>query len=196
MAEIDIRNYLGDVPDFPKPGILFKDVQPILKYPEVKSYVARRLREYADSLEAEEVAEIEARGFVFGTDAASFREPKLPIILLRKPDKLPRPPEDPIEEQYKDGENVITVTKHLIKVSYGLEYGKDSMEVARYIVTPGRRVVIVDDLLATGGTFRAASKALRKAGAEVVGYLCVVKLKDLEGEERLTDAPVISLVDV
>lgn len=166
-----VRNAIRDVPDFPKRGILFKDLTPVLADPAL-------FREVIDGFAARwrpekitRIVSVESRGFLFGAPLAYVIGAGLGIV--RKPGKLPY---------------------QTIRESYDLEYGQDALELHIDAVAPGERVLIVDDLLATGGTAAAAGRLVQRQGGVVAGYAFVVELAVLNGRERLGDAPVHALV--
>lgn len=159
----DLRSFIRDVPDFPSPGVLFRDITPLLASPSAFSEavveMARPFREDAPR----KVLGIEARGFMFG--AALARELGVGFVPARKPGKLPR---------------------ETVRVSYGLEYGRDSLEVHADALSPGEKVLIADDVLATGGTARAAAELVERLGGEVVGLTFLIELTKLAGREQLS----------
>lgn len=157
------RDLIKDVPNFPKEGILFKDITPVLENTQAFEELIDALAEASKDFDFSKLALIESRGFIFGS-ALSIKLKK-PFSLVRKPGKLPR-------ETYSE--------------SYDLEYGSDSLEVHKDSFGPSDRVLIVDDLLATGGTASAAEKLIAKTGAKVAGALCVIELEFLKGREHLT----------
>jgi len=159
------------VPDFPKPGILFRDITTLLLDPDATAAANSMLVARIRQLHPTHIAAIESRGFLFGAPVAA--ELQLPLCMIRKPGKLP---------------------SRTIRETYDLEYGSDAIEIHEDALTTGHRVVIIDDLLATGGTAAAAGRLVAKCGAEVAGFAFVVELKDLGGREKLLSAPVISLV--
>jgi adenine phosphoribosyltransferase len=160
--EEKLKAIIRDVPDFPKPGILFKDISTIMLNPEISKEVLNHLKElYADE-QVEAVAGIESRGFLFGYPLAM--ELGVPFILIRKEGKLP----------YKK-----------LKHSYDLEYGSAVVEIHEDAVRPGQRVLIHDDLLATGGSANAAAELIKKCGGEIAGFNFLVNLSFLNGEEKL-----------
>ncbi len=166
-----IENAIRKVPDFPKPGVLFYDITGILVNPKAFSYCIDCMdREYG-ATEVEAVAAIESRGFIFAAPFAIRR--KLPLILLRKKGKLP-------------GETW--------GINFTLEYGQDVLEVHRSDVTRGQKVLLVDDLVATGGTLSAAAQLLALGGAKVVGIFGVVGLPFLHYEKALAGFTVKTLV--
>ncbi len=168
---MDLTLYIRDIPDFPKPGIIFKDITPLLKSPEAVEYTVKLIHQRFEGEGVTAVAGIESRGFIFGCPvAASFGVGFIPI---RKPGKLPY---QTVSEQYE------------------LEYGTDAVEMHIDAVEPGDRILIVDDLLATGGTAAATRTLIEKAGAEVVGFGFVIELLFLEGARKLEGVPVYSLI--
>jgi len=166
-----IRSRIRDIPDFPKPGILFRDITLLLQDPEGLKETIDALCEPWLENPPELVAGIESRGFIF----ASAMAYKLGCgcVLIRKPGKLP----------YKTR-----------RASYSLEYGEDSIEIHEDAVAPGQRILLVDDLLATGGTMEAASRLVAELGGDIVEHLFVVELSFLEGRRKLGNAPLRCLV--
>jgi adenine phosphoribosyltransferase len=169
--EARVRETIRDIPDFPRPGVLFRDLTPVLARPvlfrEVVEHLAARVR----GLGVDRVAGIEARGFLFGAPLAL--ELGKGFVPVRKQGRLP----------------MAAAT-----AAYDLEYGSDVLEAQSGAVEAGERILLVDDLLATGGTARAATHLLREMGAEVVGGAFVVELAGMNGRGRLGDVPVASLV--
>jgi adenine phosphoribosyltransferase len=166
-----IQSCIRDVPDFPKPGILFKDIAPLLESgPGLKATIELMAERWKDS-GIEAIAGLEARGFPFGTALAYHLG--LGFVMLRKPGKLP---------------------SETRGVDYALEYGTDRIEMHVDAVKPGQKVLLVDDLLATGGTAGAACQLLREGGAEVVGCAFVIELAFLSGADRLGNVPRQSLL--
>jgi adenine phosphoribosyltransferase len=168
---MDLKQVIVDVPDFPKPGILFRDLTPVAENPAALEAAITGLACLLDGTDYDALAAVESRGFIFGAPLA--RDAGKPMVLVRKAGKLPR---------------------ETVAESYDLEYGSATVEVHADSFAPGQKVVIIDDLLATGGTAAAAGRLARKCGAEVVGYLFLVELSGLGGRALLTDAPVFSLV--
>ncbi|MDP6801858.1 MAG: adenine phosphoribosyltransferase [Gemmatimonadota bacterium] len=166
-----LRAAIREIPDFPTPGIGFKDITTLLASPACFRESLDLLQERWTGEKLDAIAGIEARGFIFG--AALADRMALPFIPLRKPGKLPA---------------------ETIAVSYELEYGKDSLEMHADAVSKGGRILIVDDLLATGGTAAAAGRLIREAGGAVAGFAFLVHLSFLPGADGLGDAPVQSLV--
>lgn len=168
---IDLKDYIASIPDFPKKGIIFRDITPIMLEPEAFKEVTARIAEFAKEIGADLVIGPESRGFLFGVPAAI--EANLPFAPVRKPGKLPR---------------------ETISQSFTLEYGTDTLEMHKDAVKPGQKVLIVDDLLATGGTVEAAEKMVERLGGSVAGYAFVIELDDLKGRDRLSkDVPVLAL---
>ena len=160
---IDLASYVRDVPDFPKPGILFRDITPLLASPEAFQAAVAAMAEPFRKSGADRVVGIEARGFMFG--AAIARELGLGFVPVRKPGKLPGRTE---------------------KVSYGLEYGSDGLEVHTDAFSAGESALIVDDVLATGGTAAAAAELVERLGARVAGLSFFIELGALGGRSRLS----------
>jgi adenine phosphoribosyltransferase len=167
----DFREFIRDVPDFPSPGILFRDITPLLASPAAfEAAVAAMAEPYRES-PPDKVFGIEARGFMFG--AAMARDLHVGFVPVRKPGKLPG------------------VTH---RVSYGLEYGKDVLEVHQDACAPGERVVIADDVLATGGTAEAACRLVEELGARLVALSFFIELSALGGRARLAPATAHSVL--
>ena len=167
----ELRSLIREVPDFPKPGILFYDITTALKDPQGLGLVARGLADAASDKGVDLVAGIESRGFLFGPALAL--QLGTGFALMRKPGKLPAETD---------------------KVSYELEYGTDSLEIHTDAIQPGQRVLVVDDLLATGGTAAAAVRLVEQAGGEVAGLSFVVELDFLNGRARLGGYDISSLL--
>ena len=170
MIEL-IKSSLRDVPDFPKKGILFKDITPLLKNPEAYARLIDELYHRYRDKRIDAIAAVEARGYLLASPLAYRLGASL--IPVRKPGKLP-------------------CEAH--KVTYDLEYGKDTLEMHKDALTKGQRVVIVDDVLATGGTASAAVQLVNLCGAEVVETCFLLELSFLKGRERLGKTPVHALI--
>ena len=170
-SSIDLRALIRDIPDFPKPGILFRDITPLLGSGVALRASIRQLCERLAPSRPQLVAGIESRGFIFGSAVAS--EMGIGFVPIRKPGKLPW---------------------ETRRESYALEYGSDAIEVHADAFASGTRVALVDDLLATGGTALAAVKLLQGLGAEISVAAFVVELSALQGRARLTDVSVESLI--
>ncbi len=165
------KDLIREVPDFPKPGVLFRDLTPLLAEPKAFALVTASLasRFVGEALDA--VVAIEARGFIFG--AAIAQRLNLSFIPIRKPGKLPR---------------------QAHQVSYALEYGEAQLQLHCDALQPGAQVLVIDDLLATGGTASAAGELVRQQGAAVAAYVFVVELLGLAGRAALAPTPVLSLI--
>ncbi|HKW14089.1 MAG TPA: adenine phosphoribosyltransferase [Candidatus Krumholzibacteria bacterium] len=166
-----VRDAIRDVPDFPKPGILFKDITPILSDARIFAEVIAGLTERYRSMRIDKIAAMESRGFIFGAPLAEHIGAG--FVPLRKFGKLP----------------FSTVSE-----TFNLEYGTETLEVHTDAIRPGERVVIIDDLLATGGTAEASARLVRRIGGDVVEIAFVVELAFLDGRRRLGDIPVYSMV--
>ncbi|MCR9073373.1 MAG: adenine phosphoribosyltransferase [Alphaproteobacteria bacterium] len=167
---MDLKAHIREVPDFPKPGILFYDISTLLAHPAAWKETVDRLAEIIRPFEPDLLAGIESRGFL--TAAPLALELGLGFLMVRKKGKLPGP---------------------TVPYTYDLEYGTDTVEIQEGAVRPGQRVVILDDLLATGGTLGASVELLRKVGGEVAGGACIMELTFLKGREKL-DIPFESLL--
>ncbi|MFA6957390.1 MAG: adenine phosphoribosyltransferase [Thermoanaerobaculia bacterium] len=164
---LDLRDYIRDVPDFPKPGIMFKDITPLLKHPAAFNATVERLSTPFEGERELKIVAIESRGFIFG--AAVAQRLGAAFIPVRKPGKLP----------WKTHRS-----------EYALEYGTDALEIHEDAFGPGDRVVVIDDVLATGGTAAAAGDLVRRLGADVLAYSIVIELTFLNGREKLGGTPV------
>jgi adenine phosphoribosyltransferase len=171
MSDIDLKDYIRDVPDFPEQGILFRDVTPLLKSPAAFRATITQLCAYIRSREPDVIVGVESRGFIFGTPIAA--ELGLPFVPVRKPGKLPAA---------------------RMSVEYSLEYGTGHLDIHADAIERGQRVVVVDDLLATGGTALGAAKLVEMISGRVVGMAFVVELAALPGRERLEDYDVFAAV--
>ena len=167
---MDLKQHIRSIPDFPKPGILFRDISTLLRDADAWQVTMGRLSRAVASARPDLLAGVESRGFLLAAPLAS----KLGcgFIMLRKPGKLPGP---------------------TVSLRYALEYGEDSLHIQHDAVTPGQRVVVVDDLLATGGTMAAAISLLHKVGAEVTAAAVIIELGFLQGRSRI-DVPLSALV--
>lgn len=168
---MDLNKYIRTVADFPEKGILFRDITPLLGEPDAFSYAIDRIAELVAHEKIDRIAAIESRGFLFGAPLAVASGAGIAII--RKKGKLP----------------YTTVTK-----SYELEYGSNTLELHSDAILPGERVLVVDDVLATGGTAHAAGELVRMLGGEVVGNTFLIELLSLKGRDRLASDPVYSLL--
>ncbi|RCK81113.1 MAG: Adenine phosphoribosyltransferase [Candidatus Ozemobacter sibiricus] len=168
---MDLKKFIRDIPDFPKPGIIFKDLTPLLKDRDAFATAIDHLARHYQGTRLTAIAGIESRGFIIGSALAlTLRTGFLP---LRKPGKLP----------YKT-----------IRQEYSLEYGTDAIEIHQDAIAPGDRILLVDDLLATGGTARAGAELIRRLGGELAGIAFLIELAFLKGRERLAGEQVFSLL--
>lgn len=168
---IDLKAFIRDIPDFPKPGILFRDITPLLADGRSLEKAIELLAEPFMEAGIDIVAAVEARGFIFGSAVAKALGAG--FVPIRKKGKLP-------------------FETH--SVSYGLEYGKDVVEVHTDAVKPGARVLMVDDLLATGGTMVAACELVEKLGGEIAGLTFLIELADLKGRENLSQYDIHTVI--
>ena len=173
--DIDVlREHIRDVPDFPKKGIIFKDITPLLKDPKTLLLTSSLLLEPFKNEHVDIVAGIESRGFIFGTRLAT--DLNAGFVPVRKPNKLPA---------------------QKITAEYELEYGKDQLEMHRDAIKKGDRVIIHDDLMATGGSARAAAELIRELGGKVIGYSFILELGFLKGRSRLEHGITVhSLIEI
>ncbi len=171
---MDLKALIRDVPDFPKPGIMFRDITTLLSNPEgLRSTIDCLVEKCQDQdLRPDYVVGMESRGFLFGVPLAYYLNAG--FVPVRKPGKLP-------------------AAVH--KVEYDLEYGTDILEIHQDAVGPHHKVLIVDDLIATGGTARATADLLARIGCELLGFAFVIELTALNGRQHLPDLPIISLVE-
>ena len=159
-----LKSHIRNVPDFPKPGIQFKDITPLLKNPDTLELTSQVLARPFRNSNIDHVIGLESRGFLFGTNLA--QDLHAGFVPIRKPDKLPA---------------------KVISSSYELEYGTDTIEMHADSLSAGDRVLIHDDLIATGGSAKAATELVEKLGAIVVGYSFIIELKALQGKEILKE---------
>jgi adenine phosphoribosyltransferase len=171
VAAIDLRKYIRDIPDFPKPGILFRDITPLLASPAAFRTAVVGLANPFRQSKIDVVAAAEARGFIFAAPVAL--ELNAALVPIRKPGKLP----------FKT-----------IEHSYQLEYGSDTLQIHTDAIPAGAKVLVVDDLLATGGTVDACAKLVEKAGGNVVACAFLIELTDLCGQTKISKYEVVSLV--
>jgi adenine phosphoribosyltransferase len=172
MAELLAAKLVRDVPDFPKPGILFKDITPVLEHADALQQSIDLIAADARAKGAEVIVGIESRGFIFGVPVAL--DLKVPFAMARKLGKLPY---DRISEEY------------------ALEYGTNTVEMHVDAIKPGQKAYIVDDLLATGGTAAAAARLVERLKGTVCGFGCLIELTFLSGRETLLGYPVYALME-
>lgn len=168
---MDLKARIRDVPDFPTPGILFRDITPLLGDPEAFAHVLSAMEHDALGRQAQAIVGIESRGFIFGAPLAARMQ--LPFVPVRKPGKLPAARQS---------------------IEYSLEYGTNQLDIHEDALTRGQRAYIVDDVLATGGTALAAAKLVELIGGVVAGLGFAIELELLGGRARMGHYPVFSLV--
>lgn len=168
---MDLKKYIKDIPDFPEPGVLFRDVTPLLADKDAYQESIRLLSDFAKEKKVNLVVGPEARGFLFGCPVALALN--CGFVPVRKPGKLPR---------------------EVVSQSYDLEYGSNEIQMHSDSIQPGQNVLIVDDLLATGGTVDAAVSLIEKMGGNVVGIAFLIELEALKGRELLKDYDVYSVL--
>lgn len=168
---MDLKKYIASVPDFPKEGILFRDITPLMQNGDAFAYSCDQLIDFAKSVGAEVIVGPESRGFIFGCPVA--KELGIGFIPVRKPNKLPR---------------------KTISYTYDLEYGSNELHMHEDAIIPGQKVLIIDDLLATGGTVEASIKMIENLGGVVAGCAFLIELTGLNGREVLKDYQVKSLI--
>ncbi len=172
MTTLQAHSLIRDIPDFPKPGILFKDITPVLENGAAFREVIDVLMAHAKSNGAEAIIGIESRGFIFGAPIAYSLG--LPFVVARKLGKLP---------------------SQRISEEYALEYGTNTVEMHTDSITAGQKAYIVDDLLATGGTAAAAARLIERLGGEVCGFGCLIELGFLNGRKALGGYPIKALIE-
>lgn len=166
-----IEQYITIIPDFPKPGIIFRDITSIFSDADGLKLAVDEMSALLSDVDFDVIAGLESRGFLFGMPMAyNFHKPFVPI---RKKGRLPR---------------------ETVEATYDLEYGSAAIEVHKDDIKPGAKVVLVDDLIATGGTLEAAANLMEKLGAQVVKVVCLMELKGLKGRERIGDYQVETVI--
>jgi len=168
---MDLKRYIRDVPDFPSPGVLFRDITPLLQDPAALHYALDEMAAQVEARGVTAIVGIESRGFLFGAPVADRLG--LPFVPVRKPGKLPA---------------------QRMSVEYSLEYGSGQLDIHADALTASDRVVVIDDLLATGGTALAAAKLAELLGATVDGFLFLIELAALRGRDRLAEYDVKALL--
>ncbi|MGI6581354.1 MAG: adenine phosphoribosyltransferase [Erysipelotrichia bacterium] len=169
---MNLYDYIASIPDYPIKGILFRDVTPAVQDGKAFREVIRLLVEYAKKVDAEVILGPESRGFIFGCPVAY--ELNIGFVPARKPNKLPR---------------------EVISAEYELEYGTSTLEIHKDAIKPGQKVLVIDDLLATGGTIKAANHLVEQLGGIVVGNAFLIELVDLKGREELKGYDVYSILE-
>ena len=159
---MDLKNHIQEVKDFPKKGIIFRDISPLLSNPQAMNEMIEEMAKLASNFQFDSILAIESRGFIIGAPLA-YRLKK-PLVLARKFGKLPPP---------------------VVSQEYGLEYGNDQLQIKENILPQNSRILIVDDVLATGGTIIACQKLLKKIDCHSVGAIVLIEIKGLNGQENL-----------
>ena len=159
---MDLKKYIGSIPDYPKKGILFRDITTLIKSPEAFNYTIDKIIEISKKVDFDKVSAIESRGFVFASVVSYVL--KKPLVLLRKKNKLP-------------------ADRH--SVDFKLEYGEATIEVHKDSINKDEKILVIDDLIATGGTAEAAAKLIEISGGSVAGFIFVINLFDLPGNNLL-----------
>lgn len=168
---MDFKKYIASIPDFPQPGVLFRDITPLMSDGEAFHAATSEIQKFAEQVGAEVIAGPESRGFIFGCPVAANLH--IGFVPVRKPGKLPR---------------------ETISYRYDLEYGSNELHMHKDAIKPGQKVLIVDDLLATGGTVQATIKMIEELGGVVVGCAFLIELEGLKGREALADYEVFTLL--
>ena len=161
---MDLKKYIRSIKDYPKKGILFRDITTLIKNPDALKYTIDRINDISKKIAFDKVSAIESRGFIFAS-AISYLSKK-PLILLRKKNKLP-------------------ADRH--SINFKLEYGEATIEVHKDSISKNEKILVIDDLIATGGTAEAAAKLIEISGGKVAGFIFVINLFDLPGEKLLKD---------
>ena len=161
---MDLKKYIRSIPNYPKKGILFRDITTLIKNPHAFNFAIDQIIKIASQVEFNKVSAIESRGFIFASTVSYLT--KKPLILLRKKDKLPA-------ERYS--------------VDFELEYGRATIEVHKDSIEKKDKVLVIDDLIATGGTAEAAAKLIEKSEGQVAGFIFIINLFDLPGNKKLKD---------
>ena len=159
---MELKKYIRSIKDYPKKGILFRDITTLVKNPDAFNYAVDKVTEIAKKLEFNKISAIESRGFIFASAVSYIC--KKPLILLRKKNKLP-------------------AERH--SIDFELEYGQATIEVHKDSINKGEKILVIDDLIATGGTAEAAAKLIEMSGGSVAGFIFIINLFDLPGEKKL-----------
>ncbi len=162
-----LEDYLPGILDFPKPGIVFRDIAPLLANADAFAHTIESLGKLSSEFSFDYILGIESRGFIFASALANHLHRG--FVMVRKPNKLP---------------------PDIHQESYGLEYGSDTLEISQHILQPGASILIVDDVLATGGTIAAAARLVQKTGAKVTAAVCVLEITGLNGSQALKQAGI------
>lgn len=170
-STFDLATLIRAIPDFPQPGILFRDITPLLAHPQGLNAVVDQFATACDAIAPDLILGIESRGFIFGTPLAARLG--IGFIPARKPGKLPAA---------------------TYSAEYALEYGTDRLELHQDAIAPGQRVLVIDDLIATGGTAAAVAQLVAQSGGTLAGFGFVIELAGLGGRAKLPDVPIVSLL--
>ena len=168
---MNLTDYIKNIPNFPKKGILFRDISPLLKSPEGWGAAMRQLGLFCERVNPDLIVGIESRGFIVGS--ALVTQQRMGFVPVRKKGKLPG---------------------DVLGVDYTLEYGKDRLEIQSDAFEGNPKVLLVDDLLATGGTVKAASKLIERGGGQLVGCQFIIELSSLKGRDNIPQVPINSLI--
>ena len=168
---MNLTDYINDIPDFPKKGILFRDISPLLKSPEGWGAAMRQLGLFCERVNPDLIVGIESRGFIVGSALAT--QQRTGFVPVRKKGKLPG---------------------KVLGVDYTLEYGRDRLEIQSDAFEGNPKVLLVDDLLATGGTVKAASQLIERGGGQLVGCQFIIELSSLKGRDNIPQVPINSLI--
>tara|TARA_A100001011_G_scaffold210001_1_gene218261 strand:+ start:2544 stop:3071 length:528 start_codon:yes stop_codon:yes gene_type:complete len=159
---MDLKKYIRSIPDYPKKGILFRDITTLIKNPDAFKYTIDMILKISKKLDFDKVSAIESRGFIFASTVSYLTDK--PLVLLRKKNKLP---------------------SETHSVDFKLEYGEATIEVHKDSISKGEKILVIDDLIATGGTAEAAAKLIETSGGVIAGFIFVINLFDLPGNELL-----------
>lgn len=168
---MNLKNYIADIKDFPIEGIMFRDITPLMADGEAFAEVTNQMISFANEVKADVVVGPESRGFIFGCPVAYAKN--IGFVPVRKPGKLPR---------------------ETASFKYDLEYGQNELHIHKDAIKPGQRVLIVDDLLATGGTIEATINLVKQLGGEVAGCCFLIELSDLHGRDKIKDTPIFTAI--
>ncbi|KAA9233627.1 MULTISPECIES: adenine phosphoribosyltransferase [Aerococcus] len=169
---MNLKDYIKDIPNFPEEGIIFRDITPLLQNPQAFQYAVDKIADFAREKSADVIIGPEARGFIVGCPVAYALNKG--FVPARKKNKLPR---------------------EKVSIEYDLEYGSNTIEIHKDAIQPGQKVLIVDDLLATGGTIRGTKKLVEELGGEVVGAAFIIELENLKGRQLINDLDILSLIN-
>ncbi|MCY3035922.1 MULTISPECIES: adenine phosphoribosyltransferase [Aerococcus] len=169
---MNLKDYIKDIPNFPEEGIIFRDITSLLQDPEAFQYAVDKIADFAREKSADVIIGPEARGFIVGCPVAYALNKG--FVPARKKNKLPR---------------------EKVSIEYDLEYGSNTIEIHKDAIQPGQKVLIVDDLLATGGTIRGTKKLVEELGGEVVGAAFIIELESLKGRQLINDLDILSLIN-